>query len=95
MGHAATVTTRLELDIHARLQTLASKHGRSLDEEVRAILEEAVRNVPAEAASEETSQEYGLGTRISALFAGTGYGFREGEVVEIRNANWKFPDLGE
>lgn len=53
----------LEASIHTRLKELARRHGRSMEEEVRAILRAAV------AAEANNAHETGLGTRISRLFA--------------------------
>lgn len=95
MGYIATVTTRLDPDVRDRLLTLASRHGRSLNEEVHAILVEAAQKVPATSIPPDTQPEHGLGTRISSLFAGTGYGLRPGEEFDMSGASWKIPDLDE
>ncbi len=60
----ATLTIRgLDDDTKARLRVSAARHGRSMEAEVRSILEEAL---PAERASG------GLGSRIHARFAKVG-----------------------
>jgi len=58
----ATLTIRgLDPETHARLRVEAARHGRSMEAEVRAILQE--RLAPHDA-------ERGLGSRIRARFAG-------------------------
>jgi len=60
----ATLTIRgLDDDIKARLRVRAARHGRSMEAEVRSILDEAL---PAQHASS------GLGSRIHARFADVG-----------------------
>ena len=55
------------------LRRRATQHGRSMEEEVRAILREAVE--------EHGAEKVGLGTRIAHRFAGIGF---EGEILEWR-----------
>jgi plasmid stability protein len=58
----ATVTIRgLGPEIHERLRVEAARHGRSIEAEVRAILEERLTT---------GSTERGLGSRIRARFEG-------------------------
>jgi antitoxin FitA len=58
----ATLTIRgLDPQTHAQLRIEAARHGRSMEAEVRAILQERLGPAPA---------ERGLGTRIRARFAG-------------------------
>jgi plasmid stability protein len=60
----ATLTIRgLDEDTKARLRVSAARHGRSMEAEVRAILEDAL---PPEQATG------GLGSRIRARFAAIG-----------------------
>ncbi len=60
----ATLTVRnLDDAVKARLRVRAAENGRSVEAEVRAILEAAARPNPP---------ERGLGTRIHALFQGIG-----------------------
>lgn len=57
----ATLTIRgLEEQVRQRLRIRAAQHGRSMEAEVRAVLQEAV--------GFEASTEYGLGSRIHARF---------------------------
>jgi plasmid stability protein len=58
----ATLTIRgLDPVTHARLRVEAARHGRSMEAEVRAILQERLMQSPA---------ERGLGSRIRARFQG-------------------------
>lgn len=60
----ATLTIRgLDDGTKARLRVSAARHGRSMEAEVRSILEEAL---PSQQASD------GLGSRIQARFAAVG-----------------------
>jgi plasmid stability protein len=58
---AQFVVRNLENAVKARLQSRAKRHGRSMEEEVREILRNAVH--------EEDPAVTGLGTEITALFA--------------------------
>ena len=71
---AQLVVRNLEQSVKARLQRRAKRHGRSMEEEVRDILRNAVKGAD--------NPEGGLGTRIAALF--TGNGLKEGEIQELR-----------
>ncbi len=57
---AQLLVRNLDDDVKARLRVLAAEHGRSMEEEVRAILRQAV---------EEERRKFGLGTRMAAMFA--------------------------
>ncbi len=70
---AQLVVRNLEETVKTRLQRRAKRHGRSMEEEVRDILRAA--------ANEKGTSEAGLGTRIAALFKGTGLHF---EAPELR-----------
>lgn len=63
----------LEDDVNARLKRRAAAHGTSLEEEVRAILRNAV--------SEAGTPALRLGSRITARFEGAGL---EADIVELR-----------
>jgi plasmid stability protein len=72
---AQLVVRHLEDEVKARLRRRAAAHGWSMEEEVRAILRDAVK--------EEARPKAGLGTRIAARFAGIG--LRKGEEIpELR-----------
>jgi len=58
----ATLTIRgLDPETHARLRVEAARHGRSMEAEVRAILQDWLRPGPG---------EHGLGSRIRSRFQG-------------------------
>jgi antitoxin FitA len=69
---AQLLVRNLEDRLKARLQRRARTHGRSMEEEAREILRNALR---------EEEPVKGLGTDIAALFSGRG--LRE-EISEIR-----------
>lgn len=58
----------LDADLSAGLRRRAERHGRSVEAEAQAILRAALRD----------ESEFGLGTRIAALFAENG--LEEGEL---------------
>ena len=70
---AQFVVRNIENGVKSRLQRRAKRNGRSMEEEVRDILRNAVieQDVPAG----------GLGTEISALFAKTGI---DSDIPELR-----------
>jgi plasmid stability protein len=70
---AQLVVRNVENGVKARLQRRAKRNGRSMEEEVRDILRNAV-NEPEVPAG-------GLGTEISALFAKVGI---ESDIPELR-----------
>ena len=58
----ATLTIRgLSPETHTRLRIEAARHGRSMEAEVRAVLEERLN---------PESEQHGLGSRIHERFAG-------------------------
>ena len=59
---AQLVVRNLDEEVKAKLRRRAAAHGRSMEEEVRAILRDAVK--------EEARPKGGLGTQIAALFRG-------------------------
>jgi antitoxin FitA len=60
---AQLLVRNLDEDVKARLQSVAVEHGRSLEDEARAILRQAVADRP---------RAPGLGTRMTARFAKSG-----------------------
>jgi plasmid stability protein len=70
---AQLVVRNLENEVKDRLQLLAIRHGRSMEEEVRDILRNAVKD-------EYRHPVAGLGTEIAALFAGIGL---DAEITEL------------
>ena len=61
---AQFIVRNLEDDVKARLKRRATHHGRSMEEEVRHILRDAVK--------EQNQRAAKLGSRIAAHFAKTG-----------------------
>ena len=61
---AQFIVRNLEDDVKARLKRRATRHGRSMEEEVRHILRDAVK--------EQNQRAAKLGSRIAAHFAKTG-----------------------
>jgi antitoxin FitA len=65
---AQLVIRNLEQSVKARLQSRARRNGRSMEEEAREILRNAVH--------EPKPSTVGLGTRIATLFRGKGLDFQ-------------------
>jgi plasmid stability protein len=74
-GMASITVRRLEDSIKARLRVRAAHHGRSLEEEVRQILREAVRGQPAPT---------NLADLAEALFGSNGVELEPHPPVEVR-----------
>ena len=70
---AQLVVRRIETEVKARLQRRARRHGRSMEEEARDILRNAVK--------EETAPARGLGTEIASLFEKIGL---DADIPELR-----------
>jgi plasmid stability protein len=70
---AQFVVRNIEVEVKARLQRRARRHGRSMEEEVRDILRNAVKV--------EDISAGGLGTEISSLFVKVGL---EADIPELR-----------
>jgi plasmid stability protein len=70
---AQFVVRNIEVEVKTRLQRRATRHGRSMEEEVRDILRDAVK--------EEDSSAGGLGTGISSLFEKVGF---DTDIPELR-----------
>ena len=70
---AQILVRNLEDRLKGRLQRRAKQHGRSMEEEARDILRNALR--------EEEASSAGLGTEIAALFRGAGL---KEEIPELR-----------
>jgi antitoxin FitA len=70
---AQLVVRNLENAVKARLQRRAKRHGRSMEEEARDILRNAV--------NEEDTPRPGLGTEIASLFTKAGL---ESDIPELR-----------
>jgi plasmid stability protein len=70
---AQLVVRKIEDSVKKRLQKRAARHGRSMEDEVRDILRDAVKN--------EGKSAVGLGTRIANRFKGIGL---DEDIPEIR-----------
>lgn len=79
---AQFVVRNLENEVKAGLQRRAARHGRSMEEEVRDILRDAVK--------EQESSAVRLGSEIAALFAKTGL---KENIAELRGYTIKAPSF--
>jgi plasmid stability protein len=70
---AQFVVRNLEEEVKVRLQRRAARHGQSMEEEVRDILRDALK--------EDDSPTGGLGTEIASLFTKVGL---EADIPELR-----------
>ena len=61
---AQLLVRRLDDDVKEKLQKRARRHGRSIEEEVREILRDAVKG--------EGGKPVGLGTELDTIFRGVG-----------------------
>jgi plasmid stability protein len=77
---AQIVVRKLTDEVKEGLRRRATRHGRTLEAEVRDILREA--------AAPELGPAEGLGTRLAKRFAGIG--LREGEEIEEIRGDWGF-----
>jgi plasmid stability protein len=80
---AQLVVRNIEKKVKDRLQRRAARHGRSMEEEVRDILRDAVKE-------EETVQARGLGTAIASHFKKVAI---EGDIPELRGFEIKPPSF--
>lgn len=80
---AQLVVRNLEDDVKTRLRRRAARRGRSMEEEVRDILRDAVKK-------EEESSSGGLGTAIASRFRRTGM---PSDVPELRGHKIKPPSF--
>jgi antitoxin FitA len=80
---AQFVVRHLEEDVKARLKRRAERHGRSMEEEVRHILRNAVAGQPKPVAR--------LGTRIAARFRKVGL---KADLPELRGQPPREADFG-
>ena len=81
---AQILVRNLEDQVKGRLQHRAKRHGRSMEEEAREILRNALK--------EEEAPRSGLGSEMVALFSGQGIGLKEGEEIpEIRGMRMQIP----
>ena len=81
---AQILVRNLEDQVKGRLQDRAKRHGRSMEEEAREILRDALRD--------ENAPKLGLGSEIVAMFSGQGIGLEKGEdIPEIRGMRMQIP----
>jgi plasmid stability protein len=81
---AQFVVRHLEDDVKARLKRRAAQHGRSMEEEIRHILRDAVK--------EQNQRVAKLGSRIAARFAKTGL---TAELPELRGQRPRSIEFGK
>jgi plasmid stability protein len=81
---AQFVVRNLETQVTVRLKRRAKRHGRSMEEEVREILRNSVK--------QEDRPAGGLGSRIAALFRNAG--LRE-DIPELRDIRIEQVDFGK
>ncbi len=81
---AQILVRNLDDRLKVRLQRRAKRNGRSMEEEAREILRDALK--------EEEAPRRGLGSEIVALFQGQGIGLKDGEEIpEIRGMRMQIP----
>ncbi len=78
---AQFVVRNIEDEVKKQLQRRAIRHGRSMEDEVRDILRNAVKD-------ESQHRTAALGTEIAALFAGIGL---DADIPELRGHALKAP----
>src|SRR5215216_3313693 len=78
---AQLLVRNLEAEVKARLRDRAARNGRSMEEEVRSILREAVGN--------DSQAAEGLGTDIARRFQGKGLDF---DIPEWRGRKRSLPN---
>ena len=81
---AQFIVRDLEESVKARLKRRAERHGRSMEEEVRQILRNALKD--------ENRPPPKLGSRIAARFAKRGL---TTELPELRGESPRAPDFGK
>jgi antitoxin FitA len=81
---AQFIVRNLENDVKMRLKRRAARHGRSMEEEARHILRDAVKN--------QDQQVARLGSRIAARFAKIGL---TKELPELRDQPPRSADFGK
>jgi plasmid stability protein len=81
---AQILVRNLEDRLKTRLQRRAKRHGRSMEEEAREILRNALH--------EEEAPKRGLGSEMMALFSGSGV-YLDEPIAEIRDMGMEIPDF--
>ena len=79
---AQLIVRNLEEDVKARLRQRASRHGRSVEEEVRDILRDATKG--------EGKRKGGIGSAMSHLFQGIGL---KEDIPELKGMSPKLTEL--
>lgn len=75
---AQLIVRNIEDEVKDRLAQRARRHGRSMEEEVRDILRDAVSN------DRKAAPETGLGTRLAAFFQARGLDMDALEIEELK-----------
>jgi antitoxin FitA len=81
---AQILVRNLEDRLKSRLQRRAKRHGRSMEEEAREILRNALH--------EPEQPSGGLGSEMVALFSGSGV-YLDEPIAEIRDMRVEIPDF--
>ena len=79
---AQVIVRNLEESVKRKLQRRATKHGRSMEEEIRDILRDAVKD--------DGKHGPGLGSEIADLFRGLGF---DQDIQEFKGYTIEPPDL--
>ena len=82
---AQLIVRNLEEKVKRRLRQRAKSHGRSMEEEARVIIRDAVRA--------KSSPQTGLGTQLVKLFAGKVP--KDFKIVEMRGGRYRVPKFDE
>jgi hypothetical protein len=95
---AQLIVRRLDDEVKERLRVCARQHGRSLEAEARAILEDAAGSKPKQ--GRQGSKQKGFGTLMHERFKRTGftdeeYAEFERHIAELRAEPSKPVDLGK
>jgi plasmid stability protein len=83
---AQLVVRNLEENVKRRLRARAKSHGRSMEEEARVIIRDAV-------SADKRPKEEGVGTQLVKLFAGKVP--KEFKIVEMRGGKYRVPKFDE
>jgi antitoxin FitA len=82
---AQLIVRNLEEKVKRRLRARAKSHGRSMEEEARVIIRDAVK--------EDAPRKEGLGTQLMKLFEGKVP--KEFKIVEMRGGRYRVPKFDE
>lgn len=82
---AQILVRNLDEGVKERLRSRARRNGRSMEAEVREILQDSLR---------KKEPRGGLGSEIVAMFSGAGIGLKPGEEIkEIRGMRMEIPNF--